>query len=431
MEHQTVILIVFVLMMVLLLGGEWIFVALGGSAVIGLILLGSIMKLTPAVVWAAADSWELSCVPLFIFMGEIIFQSGLSRSLYESISLWLGRLPGGLLHTNVVASALFASVSGSTVATTATIGTLAIPEQRRRGYSDNLILGSIAASGSIGVLIPPSINMILYAAWVQVSLGRLFMGGVIPGILISVLFMAYIGFAAWRKPELAPVDTKKTLLREKIVGLSGIVPILVIVFIIWGGIYTGWMTPTEAAAVAAFAALAIAAISRKLSWQSLNKSLLATVQITCMTMSIYIGAKLLVTVVGFTGITEVLLNKIADMNLGLLPTLFAVYGIYIVLGCFLDGIALMLVTIPFLIPILNFFSIDLIWFGVTLILLMQMSFITPPVGTNLYVVSAIANAEITAVVKGILPFFLLLFIGVLILTFFPSVVMFLPNTMTG
>jgi len=428
-DSQIVVPITLLLMLTLLLGGAWIFVAIGGSAVLGLIMLGDISKLAAAVAWGAANSWTLSAVPLFVLMGEIIFHSGLSNPLYHTISLWLRRLPGGLLHTNVAASALFASISGSTIATCATVGTMAIPEQRKRGYDEKLILGSVAAAGSLGVLIPPSINMILYASWVDVSLGKLFAGGILPGIMMSILFMAYIGFACWRNPSLAPAREQRASLLQRLASLKGVIPFLIIAIIIWGGIFTGWMTPTEAAGVSAFAALVMAAVTRRLTRQVIKDAFLGTVRITCMTMATYIGATLLVTLVGYTGVTKVLVNQIEALHLGKMATLFAIYGIYIVLGCFLDGIALMLVTIPFIVPILTYHGIDLIWFGVTLILLMEMSFLTPPVGINLFVVAGIANTDMSKVVRGIVPFFVMLFIGIVIVTFVPDVVMLLPNAM--
>lgn len=429
MEQKLVAIITFAVMLMLLMGGEWIFIAFGASAALGLILLGDIQKLAAAITWAGVSNWDLSCVPLFVLMGEIIVQSGISRALYHTASLWVGRLPGGLLHTNVAAAAFFASISGSTVATAATIGTIAIPEQRRLGYDQSLILGSVAASGTLGILIPPSINMVLYASWVSVSLGQLFMGGIIPGIMMSGLFMAWIGFACWRNPKLAPVRGQRVSVWEMVKSLKGVIPLLIIIIVVWGGIYTGWMTATETAGVGTFAAFIIVAVMRRLSWQVLRDSLLGMVHITCMAMATYMSAKLLVTVVAYTGVTEVLLNQMVALNLGRLPSLFAIYGIYIILGCFMDGIALMLVTIPFVMPVISHLGIDPIWFGVTLILLMEVSFLTPPVGINLFVVAGIANVDVYDVVRGIFPFVIMLFVGILILTFFPDVVMFLPNTM--
>lgn len=429
MEQNVALIIMFALMLGLLFGGSWIFVALGAAAAVALMLLGDVQKLTAAFVWEAANSWDLSTLPLFIFMGEIIVRSGLSTPLYDTVSLWLGRLPGGLLHTNVAASALFACVSGSTVATCATIGTVAIPAQRAQGYSEKLVLGSVAASGTLGILIPPSINMIIYASWVQVSLGKLFMGGFIPGIIVALMFMIYIGFTCWRHPMLAPVTTRQVSLWEKVKSLTGVLPVAVIFATIWGGIYTGWMTPTETAGVSCAAACLLAVTARRLSWEVLTKSLLGAVEITSMTMIILISAKLMATVAAYTNAPGLLVDLIKALNLGPYQTLFAIYLAFSIAACFISALPLMFLTLPFAIPLLNFYGFDLIWFGVILVVLIEIGALTPPYAVNLFVVSSIAKVDMGTAIAGIWPFIAILAAALLLFTIFPDIILFLPHTM--
>lgn len=432
MDSQTIISVLVGALLVLLLTGHHVFAAIGVAGAMALILMGDVRATVGSVMWFTTASWDLSSMTLFILMGEIISRCGISESLYRVGGHWLARLPGGLLHSNVITAALLSSLSGSTIAVTATVGAVAIPGQGKLGYNSRLVIGSVAASGLLGILIPPSINMIIYAIWVEISIGKLFMGGVIPGLLLASMFMAYIALVCWKNPSLAPRSASGLSSEEMLHDFRhGVLPLIILFAIIWGGIFSGWMTATEAAGVAAIVACVIAAVSGKLSWPVLRDSMLGTLRITCMVMAIMIGAKLVAVAVAYAGTAGWVLSVIKTSGLGALPVVFILYGIYILLGCFLDGISMMLLTLPFVVPILQSVGVDLLWFGVILVVLIEIGFLTPPVGISLFVVSGIAHASVSEVIMSILPFLLILLGFLLIVTFFPDIVTFLPRIAMG
>jgi len=429
MSAETIVIIMVLVLLVSLAIGNWVFVALGISGVIGLMLTsGSMLKMIGPIVWGAVYNTNLAAVPLFIFMGEIILLSGISDGLYKGAAKWLGNWPGGLLHTNVISCAFFAAISGSSMATTATIGTVAMPKLKTRHYNKQLILGSIAASGTLGILIPPSINMIVYGAWVECSIGQLFAGGLIPGIMMAMGFMAYISIRAIRNPSLAPRESSSW--GEKLDGIKGMAPILFLVIFIFAAIYTGVMTPTETAGIASFLVLIIALIMRRFSWRMVNDSMLSALRVSCMILLVYVGAKIMVFVLTFGGVPSKIPMMIAGAGLSKLQVLFLLYLTYILLGCFMDGISMIVLTMPFVMPILLAFNISLVWFGVMLIVLTEMGMITPPMGMALYVVLGLdRKVTLGEISKAILPFLAIQAGIVVLLTFAPDVAMFLPSLM--
>lgn len=429
MSAVTVLILMIIILLVSLAIGNWVFVALGISGVIGLMLTsGPMLNMIGPIVWGAVFNTNLAAIPLFIFMGEVILLSGISDRLYEGAARWFGNWPGGLLHTNVISCAFFAAVSGSSMATTATIGTVALPNLKARRYDRQLILGSIAASGTLGILIPPSINMIVYGAWVECSIGKLFAGGLIPGIIMALGFMAYIAVRTINNPSLAPKESSSW--GERFAGIKGMTPILFLIAFIFATIYTGIMTPTETAGIASALVLLITLIMRRFSWRLVHDSMLKALRISCMILLIYVGAKILVFVLTFGGVPSKIPMMIAGAGLSKLQVLFLLYLTYIVLGCFMDGISMIVLTMPFVMPILLSFDISLIWFGIALIVLTEMGMITPPMGMALYVVLGLdKTVTLGEISKAILPFLGIQMAIIVLLTFVPTVVMFLPNMM--
>ena len=427
---QTLILVISIACLFLLLAiGSWIFVSLSLAGVLALFLLGGHQSIIALLSWGAADSWILAAVPLFIFMGNIMLVSGSADDLYTGVSTWLSPLPGGLIHTNIGACAIFAALSGSSTATTATIGSVAIPQQEKRGYDRNLIMGSIAGAGTLGILIPPSINMIIYGAWVEVSIARLFMGGVIPGIILAMGFMVYVAYAAVRAPWRAPRGGRPTP-KEMLLSIKLLLPIIIMVAVILGGVYTGWITPTETAAVGCFLAFVIAVLHRKLSWKLLSSAAEKTIVTTSMILIIFVGAHILAHALLRLGITAALQSFIAGSEFPQWLIILLIYFMYIILGCFFDGISMIVITLPIVEPILTGLGIDFIWFGVILILLTEVGMLTPPVGFNLYVMLGIVkDSTIVEVVRSIWPFLVILLLGIALFTVFPQLVLWLPGTM--
>ncbi len=430
METYSILLVVIAALFALLLGGAWVFCALGVAGILGIYLLG--MDVGGAVayqVWGAADSFILTAIPLFIFMGEVMLKSGMSASTYSGLTKWVGGLPGGLLHTNVVSCALFAAISGSSVATAATMGTVAIPDQRKRGYDKNLILGSLVASGTLGILIPPSIIMILYGAWMEASVARLFAGGILPGIILSVAFMGYILARCAFNPALA--SRVRSSWKERLLSLREIWPGVVLILFIMGAIFSGWMTPSETAAVSALATIVIIAVTKGISARLVFESALDALYTSSMILLIYICAKVLVMCLMYLGITAAIPQFVVSLGLPRWAILGVIFLLYLVLGCFFDGTSLLLVSLPLVQPLVIHLGLDIIWFGVIATVLIEIGLITPPVGLNLYVIMSAGKATLGEVVKSSLPFFLILLGSVLLFTFFPQIVTFLPTVLLG
>ena len=413
--------------------GMWIAFALATAGMIGLIwLVGDMQFLVASLQFNALNNFAIVAVPMYIFMGELALQGGMSKQLYRGAARFTAPLPGGLTHSNILACGVFAAVSGSSVATSATIGTVAIPEQEKRGYNRRLVMGSIAAGGTLGILIPPSITLILYGAFQNVSVARLFIGGIIPGILLAGLFLLWITVASQVFPQWSPPREKLSwgFLRQIGIGLIEIWPFALIITIIMGGIYTGFFTPAEAAGVAIVVTLGILAGQGKLTFALISNAGKATVRTTSMILFILIGARILTTAMSQLKLPAELSGYVLALDMPNMVIWAVIVVIYLVLGCFMDGISLMLLTLPVVFPLLIVgMGFDPIWFGVLLTVLIEAALITPPVGLNLFVIHGISGGKsFEDVVYGVLPFFFLMLLCILILTVFPALVTWLPST---
>lgn len=378
--------------------------------------------------WSGQNDFILTAIPLFVFLGEILVRSGVADGLYRCLSDWLRRLPGGLLHSNIGASAVFAAVSGSSVATAATIGTVALPVLKERHYDERLTTGSIAAGATLGILIPPSINMIIYGSMTNTSIGQLFAAGVVPGLILTVLFMALIAVLAILKPALAGPVLPSRSWSEKIASLLDIFPPFVIFVIVMGTIYLGWATPTESAAIGVICALGVAVAKRRFSMTLLHESMIATVRISAMILLIMVGAQFLNFVIGVLGIPQALTAFVSQFGAGPFEIILLLVVFYLILGCFMETLSMMIATLPVVFPLITHLGIDPVWFGIFLVLMMEIGLITPPIGMNLYVVQGVRNeGSIMDVIYGSLPFVLLMlaFVGLLIL--WPQMALWLPQ----
>jgi tripartite ATP-independent transporter DctM subunit len=401
--------------------------AVGGVMAFGWPLVESI----GSVVWGVANENILTAIPLFILLGELLLRSGIADRMYSSLSIWLGRLPGGLLHTNIGCSALFAATSGSSVATAATIGTVALPALNARNYSKAQSLGSLAAGGTLGILIPPSVNLLIYGSLTNTSIGKLFMAGIVPGVLLTFLFMAYIGFANYSRE--ADIQEADVTMATKIEALGGLIPPVIIFFIVMGSIYFGLATPTESAAIGVVVALGFAWHSRALSIAFLHRCFIHTARTTGMVLLIITGAFILNVTLALVGVAQAMTGWIAGMGLSATGLIIALIVFYLLLGMFMDVLSMQVLTIPIALPIILAAGIDPIWFGVFVVLMCEVGLITPPVGMNLYVVQGVRTdgGDFKDVMWGALPYaiLMLLFTGFLIA--FPDIVLWLPNKMLG
>ncbi len=421
-------------MLLMLACGIWVALALIGVGVIGLLLSGNdqIGLLFATSSWGATTSWSLTALPLFIWMGEILFRTKLSEDLFKGLSPLLNSLPGKLLHVNVLSCGIFAAVSGSSAATAATIGRMTLPELKARGYSEKMAIGTLAGSGTLGLLIPPSIILIVYGVAAEVSIGRLFIAGALPGLLLVSLFMGYIMiWAKFNKNELPPHDDTKIPWSEKVIALRKLIPILGLIIFVLGSIYGGITTPSEAAALGVVGALFLALMSKALTRKSFVDSLLGAVKSSCMIGLILAGAHFLTLAMGFLGIPKSLALWISAMTLSPTELLIYLTVLFVILGCFLDGISVVVLTTAVVLPMVEQAGIDLLWFGIYIVLVVEMSQITPPVGFNLFVIQALTGKNILYVALAAFPFFLLILLAVILITWFPEIVTYLPTNMSG
>jgi tripartite ATP-independent transporter DctM subunit len=387
--------------------------------------------------WNTNTSFVLVSIPLFVLMGEILLHSGLSERLYAVLSLWLRPIPGGLLHSNIAACATFAAMSGSSVATAATIGSVALPSFRARGYDERLVIGSLAAGGTLGILIPPSINFIIYGVLMEVSIGKLYMAGFVPGFMLSAMFMLVIFTIAVIWPNTAPREPAAPL-REQLQAIVHIFPTFAIIFLVLGTIYLGVATPTEAAAFGVVGAFVLAVRTRRLSATVVKNLCVATARTTAMIMLILTSAFILNSVIALLGIPSAIARAVASSGLSQTETMILIIVFYLALGTFMDGFAMMVTTIPVLLPILKTMNIDLVWFGVIAVLLTEAALISPPEGVNLYVIHGLRGAPgqqntqtMMAVYVGVLPFFVAMLAAIALLMLFPDIALWLPRTMKG
>jgi tripartite ATP-independent transporter DctM subunit len=382
-------------------------------------------------VWDTSTNFILVSIPLFILIGELLLRSGIAAKVYDALDAWLSWMPGGLMHANIGTATMFSATSGSSVATAATVGTIALPQAPRFGYDDRFFAGSIAAGGTLGILIPPSINLIIYGFLAHVSIPQLFMAGIIPGLTLAGLFMLIILVMCIVKPQWGGA-TRHASMSDRFSKLVYLVPVLVLFGFIMGSIYTGWATPTEAAALGTMAAILMAWGAGGLSWKMVGDALEGTMRTTAMIMLILVAANFLNFVLSSLRLTDQLLAMIAAMDLTPMQTLFVIIGFYFILGFFIETLSLMIITIPIVAPLMIQLGFDPVWFGIVLIVLIEMALITPPVGLNLFVVQSVRQrGTLMDVVVGAIPFVIAMFVMVLLLVAFPQIALLLPQMTTG
>jgi tripartite ATP-independent transporter DctM subunit len=420
-----------VLLFAALASGLWIGMAL---LAVGLFAMdfatsrpvGDSMVLT---IWGSTSSWTLTALPLFLWMGEILFRTKLSEDMFKGLAPWLNRLPGRLLHVNVIGSTIFAAVSGSSAATCATIGRIALPELRQRGYPEKLAVGTLAGAATLGLLIPPSIIMIVYGVAADVSIAKLFIAGVVPGIVLATLFMGYIVVWSLLNPTQIPAADKSMTLAEKLYASRHLIPVVLLIGAVLGSIYSGVATATEAAAIGVLGSLVVAAVEGSLSWKAFTSGVGAACRVYCMIGLILAGAAFLTLAMGFVGLPRHLAEFITAQNLSPFALVMALTVLYLVLGCFLDGISMVVLTIGVLLPTVQAAGFDLIWFGVFTVLLVELAQITPPVGLNLFVLQGLTKHELTFVARTAIPMFLMMLLAATLSYFFQDLILWLPSRM--
>ncbi|MFH1804277.1 MAG: TRAP transporter large permease subunit [Pseudomonadota bacterium] len=424
--------VVLMALLFLFLGaGVWVALSLFAIGVIGLEFFTSAQTgpIIATTAWAGIASWSLAPLPLFIWMGEILFRSRLSEDMFTGLTPWLNKLPGRLLHVNILGCGIFAAVSGSSAATAATIGRMSIPELRKQGYADNMILGTLAGSGTLGLLIPPSIILIVYGVSAELSIARLFVAGVLPGVMLICLFMGFVIIWALLNKHKMPAAAETLPFMAKVRASGRLIPVVLLIVAVIGSIYGGIATPTEAAAFGVVGALLLSAASGTLNWQSFVDGVLGATRTSCMICFILVGASVLTVAMGFTGIPRGLAEWIAGMNLSPYALLAALTVFFIILGCFLDGISVVVLTTSIILPMVQAAGIDLLWFGIYVVLVVEMSQITPPVGFNLFVLQGLTGKNLFSIAWASLPFFFLLLLAVLMITVFPDIATWLPAQM--
>ncbi len=425
-------LVVFGILFLALASGIWVGFALFIVGFLGMVLFS---PLPPgpnmgSSVWATVEKWEYVALPLFILMGEILYRSGISEKLFKSLVPWLYRLPGGLLLMNIVSCTLFAAVSGSSAATTATVGRITLAEFDKLGYDKSLAMGSLAGAGTLGFLIPPSLIMIVYAILAEVSIGKMFVAGILPGLLLAGIYSTYIVYRGIRNPEIAPQSQDRYSWKERIVGLKDLAPTMLLILMVLGSIYGGVATPTEAAAIGVFGATAFALFNRRMTFKIMFECLVGAVKTNAMIMLIVVGAGFLSRVMGFLGIPAAITTAITELGLSPYMLMILLGAFYILLGCLLDGFSIVVMTLPIALPMVVAAGFDPIWFGIYLILMVEVSQITPPVGFNLFVIQGLTDEPIMKIAVYALPFFFLMLLTTAILTIFPEIALYLPQLMT-
>ena len=422
-----------IIMLVLLAGGVWIAMTL---AIVGWIGQAFFTTTLPgknlfSAFWESNASWELAALPLFIWMGEILFRTKLSEEMFEGLRPWLNRIPGRLMHTTVIGCGVFGSVSGSSAATCATIAKVALPELKRRGYNENLAIGSLASAGTLGILIPPSITMVVYAVAADASIIRIFLAGFLPAVVLMLLFSSYIAWWSLRHPDQVPPADPPTTFSEKIRLSGNLIPCgLLIVFIIWV-LVAGWATATECAAFGVLGSLGIAAWGRCLTWANFTEGLMGATRTSCMIMFILAGAAFLTKTMAFTGIPRELAEWVDAMQLSPYALISALVVVYLVLGTALDGISMIVLTSAVVLPMIQKAGFDLIWFGIFIVLLVEIAEVTPPVGFNLFVLQNLTGKDSNIIAKAAIPFFICMVICIALITLFPQIVTILPDLVMG
>jgi len=435
-------IILIAIMFFFLLSSVWIGSALMLTGIAGMFLFEH--NLPPAIsifqkagdlmagsLFDSLNSWSLAALPMFILMGEILYHSSISTKLLNGLMPWLTKVPGRLLHVNVAACSLFAAVSGSSAATTVTVGKITLGELKKRGYSKKLALGSLAGSGTLGFLIPPSLIMIIYGVLSDVSIGKLFIAGILPGLLLATAYSIYIMIVSYFDKTTVPSKEEKFTNMDRLRSLKDLAPIFSLILLVMGSIYGGFATPTEAAALGVMGAIALAAFFKSFSWEILKESLVNAVKTTVMISFIIAGAGFLSQVVGFLGIARAISEFIGGLGLSPYVLILVIGLMYVVLGMILDGISIVVMTLPIVLPIIVVAGFDPLWFGIFLVLMVEVSQITPPVGFSLFVIQSISGENIGYILKATFPFFIIMILIVILVTFFPEIATYLPAQMVG
>ena len=429
---EILLTIFFISVLLIFLGsGIWVAISMVGVSSIGMMLfttrpVGDAMATT---IWGASSSWTLTALPLFVWMGEILFRTKLSENLFEGLSPWMQKLPGGLVHVNVVGCALFAAISGSSAATVATVGKMSIPELRKRKYPESILLGSLAGSGTLGLLIPPSIILIIYGVTVQESIAKLFIAGIVPGIMIALIFMTYVMIWSLINKKSMPTFKQDFSLMEKVRKSGKLIPVILLIVSVIGSIYTGIATATEAASLGVVGALILSYFQKSLSLRTFKESLLGATKTSCMIAFILAGATFLSLAMGFTGLPRNLALWIEGMELSPYVLILVLMIFYIILGMFLDGISAVVLTMAIIEPMIRQAGFDMIWFGVFLVIVVEMAQITPPVGFNLFVLQGMANKDMGYIARSAFPLFLLMIFAVILVVIFPEIALWMPDQM--
>ena len=431
MQQAELTVLILGVLFFLLGSGVWVALALMGVAYVAMELFTSrpVGDAMVTTIWTVASSWSLTALPLFVWMGEILFRTRLSEDMFKGLAPWTARLPGRLLHTNVIGCAVFAAVSGSSAATVTTVGRMSVPELRRRGYPEAMVVGSLAGAGTLGLMIPPSLTLIVYGVTINESIAKLFVAGIVPGLVLALLFMGYIALWATLHPDRVPPPEPVLSIRDRLREGRLLLPIACLVLTVLGSIYTGVATATEAASLGVIGALVLAFVQGSLDRKSFVDSLMGAVRTSAMIAFILMGASFLSLAMGFTGLPRGLAQWIGSLDLSPTALIAALTLFYIVLGCFLDGISSVVLTMAVIEPLIRAAGIDTIWFGIFVVVVIEMAQITPPVGFNLFVLQSMTGRDIGYVAKVAFPFFLLMVLMVALLVAFPGLATWLPMQM--
>ena len=424
--------IFFISVLLFFLGsGIWVALSMIGVSAIGMMVFTSrpVGDAMATTIWGTSSSWTLTALPLFVWMGEILFRTKLSENLFKGLSPWMQKLPGGLIHVNVVGCALFAAISGSSAATVATVGKMSIPELRKRNYPEKILLGSLAGSGTLGLLIPPSIILIIYGVAVQESIAKLFIAGIIPGIMIALIFMSYVIIWSLINKKEMPKILEDYSFVEKVKRSKQLLPVILLILAVIGSIYTGIATATEAASLGVVGALILSYFQKSLTLETFKSSLLGATKTSCMIAFILAGSTFLSLAMGFTGLPRNLAIWIQNMDLSPYVLIFVLMIFYIILGMFLDGISAVVLTMAIIEPMIRQAGFDMIWFGIFLVIVVEMAQITPPVGFNLFVLQGMANKDMGYIARSAFPLFLLMVLAVVLVVVFPEIALWMPEQM--
>ena len=429
---EILLTIFFISVLLFFLGsGIWVALSMIGVSAIGMMLFTSrpVGDAMATTIWGTSSSWTLTALPLFVWMGEILFRTKLSENLFKGLSPWMQKLPGGLIHVNIVGCALFAAISGSSAATVATVGKMSIPELRKRKYPEKILLGSLAGSGTLGLLIPPSIILIIYGVAVQESIAKLFIAGIIPGIMIALIFMSYVIIWSLINKKIMPKILEEYSFIDKIKRSKQLLPVIILILAVIGSIYTGIATATEAASLGVLGALILSYFQKSLTVETFKSSLMGATKTSCMIAFILAGSTFLSLAMGFTGLPRNLALWIQNMELSPYVLIFVLMIFYIILGMFLDGISAVVLTMAIIEPMIRQAGFDMIWFGIFLVIVVEMAQITPPVGFNLFVLQGMANKDMGYIAKSAFPLFLLMVLAVILVVIFPEIALWMPEQM--